>query len=142
MNNYTYRFTSDQSPEKIFDLLLTVDQWWSGIYAETIRGNSRKLNDEFSFLAGGGVHSTKQKLVELIPNKKIVWQVTESNLSFLDNPGEWENTRLVFDIVDKGGRTQITFTHEELKPQIECYEECSNAWTQYFQNLEKKVNKT
>ena len=141
MNNYTYSFTTSKSPQEVFDLLLNVEKWWSGIYEETITGKSQKLNDEFSFSAGGGMHFSKQKLVELIPNKKIVWQVTESNLSFLNNPKEWENKKLVFGILEKENETQVTFTHEGLEPKIECYDECSNAWTQYLYNLHEKLKK-
>jgi hypothetical protein len=139
MNSYTYTFPTRKSPQEVFDLLLDVERWWSGIYEETITGKSEKLNDEFSFSAGGGIHFSKQKLVELIPGKKIVWQITESNHLFLNNPKEWENTRLVFDILDKENETQVTFTHEGLEPQIECYDECSHAWTQYLNNLPKKL---
>lgn len=139
MKNYSYSFIASKSAKEIFELLLNVENWWSGIYEETITGNSQKLNDEFSFSAGGGMHFSKQKLVELILNKKIVWQVTESNLSFLNNSKEWENTKLVFDISERNGKTQVTFIHFGLDPQIECYDGCSNAWTQYLHNLEKKL---
>ena len=140
MESYTYSFTTHKSPKEIFDLLLNIEKWWTGIYEETISGCSQKLNDEFSFSAGGGVHFSKQKLIELIPDKKLVWLVTESNLSFLDNPNEWESTKLVFDILERENETQITFTHEGLVPEIECYDSCSNAWTQYLHNLEEKLN--
>jgi len=139
MENYTYSFTTSKSPKEIFELLLNVKKWWSGIYEETITGSSQKLNDEFSFSAGGGMHFSKQKLVDLIPDQKIVWQVMESNLSFLDNPKEWENTKLIFDILVTGNGTRVIFTHEGLKPQIECYDQCSNAWTQYLHNLKNKL---
>ena len=141
MSNYTYSFTTSRSPQQVFDLLLNVEKWWSGIYEETITGKSQKINDEFSFSAGGGMHFSKQKLVQLIPNKKIGWQVTESNLSFLHNAKEWENTKLVFVILEKENETQVTFTHEGLEPEIECYDECSNAWTQYLYNLHEKLKK-
>lgn len=140
MNTYTYSFATHKSANAIFDLLLNIDKWWSGIHNETITGNSQNLNDEFSFTAGGGMHFTKQKLIELIPNKKVVWQVTESNLSFLDNPKEWENTKIAFDITENDGKTQVKFTHIGLEPHIECYDECSTAWTQYLHNLNEKVN--
>lgn len=140
MSSYSFRLTTDKSPKEIYDLLLNVPEWWSGIYGETITGTSKELQDEFSFVAGGGMHSTKQKLVELIPNQKIVWQVTESNLSFLRNPQEWKGSQLIFDIIGYDGKTQVTFTHKGLKPQIECYGECSSAWTQYFHQLEEKLN--
>ena len=84
--DFTYSFTSSQSIEKIFENLLDVRKWWFGVYDETIKGKSKKVNDEFTFLDGGGVHDTTQKMVELIPNKKIVWLVTKSNLSFLKKP--------------------------------------------------------
>ena len=139
MNSYAYSFPTGKSPQEVFDLLLNVEKWWSGIYEETITGKSQKLNDEFSFSAGGGMHFSKQKLVELVPGKKIVWQVTESNLAFLDNPKEWENTKLVFGISNKENETQVTFTHEGLEPKIECYDACSHAWTQYLYNLHEKL---
>lgn len=139
MKNYTYSFTTSKSPNEIFELLLNVEKWWSGIYEETITGSSQKPNDEFSFSAGGGMHFSKQKLVDLIPDKKIVWQVMESNLSFLENPKEWENTKLIFDILVTENGTRVIFTHEGLKPQIECYDQCSNAWTQYLHNLKNKL---
>ncbi len=139
MDNFEYVFTTKKEAKEVFELLLDVDKWWSGIYNETIIGKSQKLNDEFSFSAGGGMHFTKQKLVELIPNKNIVWLVKESNLSFLDNPEEWYNTKLAFEIFEKGGKTNVKFTHVGLEPQIECYNECSTAWTQYLYNLEKKL---
>ena len=140
MNNYTFNFVTHKSPKEIFNLLLDINKWWSGIHKETITGNSKKLNDEFSFSAGGGVHYTMQKLIELVPNTKIVWKVTDSNLSFLDNPKEWKNTKLVFDILEKEEKTHVQFTHIGLEPQIECYDSCSTAWAKYFQNLEEKLN--
>lgn len=139
MDSYTYRFSTQKSPGEIFQLLLDIDQWWSGLYEESIMGKSQNLGDEFSFSAGGGMHVTKQKLVELIPNKKIVWQVTESNLTFLDNPFEWENSKLSFDITEQKNETHVLFTHVGLEPQIECYTNCSTAWSQYFSKLEEKL---
>ena len=141
MENYSYRMMTRKSPKEIFELLLDVEQWWSGIYEETITGESQKENDTFSFSAGGGMHYSRQKLITLIPNKKIAWEVLESNLSFLEDPKEWEHTKLIFDIHETAqNETQIVFTHEGLKPQIECYDQCTNAWTKYLQNLEKKLN--
>lgn len=141
MEDYTYNFTTDTSPKEIFDLLLNIERWWFGLYDETISGSSQKLNDEFSFSAGGGLHFSLQELIELVPDKKIVWLVKESNLSFLENPKEWENTRLAFEIIEEGGQSRVMFTHEGLKPHAECYDQCTNAWGQYLYNLEKKLNR-
>jgi len=137
--SFSYSFTSSKSPATIFELLLDIDKWWSGLFSETIKGESHKINDEFSFNAGGGAHYSKQKLIELIPDKKIVWLVTDSNLSFLSETSEWTNTMICFDISKEGSKTKVTFTHDGLIPQIECYDACSGAWSQYLENLETKL---
>jgi hypothetical protein len=137
--SFSYSFTSSKSPDSIFELLLDIDKWWSGFYSETINGKSQAVNDEFSFKAGGGLHYTRQKLIELIPNKKIVWLVTESNLTFLNDTNEWTNTMIRFDISTEGNKTKVTFTHDGLIPQIECYDQCSAAWSQYLEQLQEKL---
>lgn len=138
--NFTYSFRSSETPEAIFKLLLDIEQWWSGLYEETIEGKSHQLNDEFSFKAGDGAHATIQKLVELIPNQKIVWLVTDSKLTFLNDPEEWKNTKICFELSKEGDKTIVTFTHDGLVPRIECYNNCSGAWTNYLGNLKKQLN--
>jgi hypothetical protein len=137
--SFSFSFRSSKSADTIFELLLNIDKWWSGFYSESITGKSRAINDEFSFSAGGGLHYTKQKLVELVPNKKIVWLVTESNLRFLTDTNEWTNTKICFDISSDGDTTTVAFTHNGLLPQIECYDQCSSAWTQYLVQLQEKL---
>ncbi|HLK27997.1 MAG TPA: SRPBCC domain-containing protein [Puia sp.] len=138
--NFTYSFTTSKTPEEVYELLLHIEQWWSGLYDETIKGKSQRINDEFSFKAGGGAHYTKQKLIDLIPNKKIVWLVTEANLAFVKETSEWEGTKIAFDISVEGNKTKVMFTHEGLVPEFECYADCSMGWTGYLDKLKKKLN--
>jgi hypothetical protein len=128
-------FLTNRSAHEVFDTIINVRSWWSGLYSEEIEGTSNMLNDEFTFRAGGGAHYSKQKLVEVIPNEKVVWQVTDSNLSFLQNPHEWIGTKLCFDICEQGDKTQVRFTHLGLEPNMECYKRCSTAWSQYLQKF-------
>jgi hypothetical protein len=128
----------DQSPEEVFTAIKNVRGWWSGLFSEEIQGSSEKVNDEFTFHAGGGMHYSKQKLVELIPEKKAVWLVTDSKLTFLENESEWTGTKISFEISKQDDQTKVTFTHLGLFPEAECYDSCAPAWSRYMQ--ERLVN--
>ena len=122
MNNqdFTTTIVVEQTAEEAFNTILNV-----------------------SFLAGGGVHYTKQKLVELLPDKKVVWLVTDANLSFVDKTDEWKGTKISFEIFEENNKTRIVFTHIGLVPEFECYDSCAPAWTQYVQQrLTHALNKT
>src|SRR5689334_15707064 len=85
------------------------------------RRQRRKSNDEF-VICHPGRHYSKQKLIEMVPNKRIVWLVTDSTLNWLEkDQHEWTNTRMIFDIVTKDHKTMLHFTHEGLIPEKECY---------------------
>jgi Activator of Hsp90 ATPase homolog 1-like protein len=138
--DFQFSFTTSKSAEEVFAHLIQPNNWWVGVYGETIEGKSTELNDEFTFKAGSGAHFSIQKLIEIIPGKRIAWSVTESNLSFLEHTNEWSGTKFGFDILSKGSETHVTFTHEGLVPEIECYDACSSGWTQYLQNLKRNMN--
>jgi len=87
-NNYTSTLVVEQTPHQVFEALKNVRGWWSGLFSEKIEGGSEKIGDEFTIFAGGDVHYTKQKLVELVPDQKIVWVVTDSKLTFVPDQTE------------------------------------------------------
>lgn len=123
----------DQTPKEAFDAVLNVRGWWTGLFSEEIEGNVDILNDEFTFRAGEGAHYSKQKLIELIPNEKVVWLVTDSKLTFLKDEGEWNGTKIRFEISKQGDKTAVIFTHLGLNPKMECFESIRDAWNQYLQ---------
>lgn len=130
MANSDFRttFLVDQSPKEAYNAINNVDAWWQG----EIKGKSNKINDEFTYRMDD-IHFSIQKVIELIPNKKVAWLVTDSKLAFTKNKSEWTGTEIVFEISEKKNKTEVCFTHKGLVPKCECYGDCSNAWTQLVQ---------
>lgn len=127
--------TVSATPHEAFESINNVTEWWT----ENLEGSSHKLNDEFS-VRFGDVHYSKQRVVEMIPDKRVVWFVNDSKLNFIEDKQEWTNTKIVFEINNQNDQTQIHFTQIGLVPEIECYNACSNAWTDYLQSLKDLIN--
>ena len=127
--NYTASLKVDAPPQEVFKSINNVTDWWT----ENTEGSSQKLNDEFT-VRFGDIHYSNQKLVEFVPNKKVVWLVTDSRLSWIKDKQEWTNTKISFEIISKGTYTQLIFTHIGLVPEIECYNDCRKGWDQYIKN--------
>lgn len=127
--SYTADILVDQSPAKAFDVILNFRAWWS----EEIEGETDRLNEEF-FYHYRDIHLCKMKLIELVPDKKIVYLVTENEFNFVEDKSEWINTKLIFEISHEDGKTKVKFTHEGLVPGYECYQVCNDAWSGYIKN--------
>ena len=126
--DFTTTILVDNTPEEVFNAINNVRGWWS----EEIEGSTDTLNSEFDYHYED-VHRCKIKIVELVPNKKIVWSVLDNYFKFTKDKSEWKGTKIIFDIAKKENKTEMRFTHEGLVPAYECYEICRDAWTGYIQ---------
>jgi hypothetical protein len=136
-DSFTTSITVEQSAHTVFEAVTNVRGWWS----ENIIGDTTKQDDEFEFEVPG-IHYSKQRLVEVIPDQRVVWLVTEANMTFIADHDEWKGTKVIFDITEQDGKTKLTFTHEGLVPAIACYAACMPAWTQYIQHSLKQLIET
>lgn len=132
--DFTTAFVVDQSPEEVFNAVNNVRGWWS----EEIEGNTEKLNDVFDYHYRD-VHISKMKLIEVVPNKKVVWLVLENQFKFTKDQHEWKGNKIIFEINEKNGKTELRFTQQGLVPAYECFEICRDAWTNYIQNSLKSL---
>lgn len=127
--DFTTTIKVDQSPQEVFDAITNVRGWWS----EEIEGDTIKLNDEFEYHYED-IHRCKVKLIEVIPNQKIVWLVEQNYFKFTKDKTEWTGTNPTFEISEKDGKTELRFTHVGLVPEYECFEICVGGWTNYIEN--------
>jgi hypothetical protein len=121
--NFATSFTVCHSAEEVFKAITNVRGWWTG----DIDGNADTLGGEFTYRYAD-LHRSTQKVTELVPDRRLVWRVTEAHLSFLEDPTEWTGTRITFDIVPQGEQTEVRFAHEGLRSDFECFDTCSSAW--------------
>lgn len=128
--NFTTTIEVDNSAAEVFDAINNVRAWWQG----EIEGNTNELDDEFIYRMGE-IHYSKQQIIELIPNEKVVWLVTDSKLnpSKFKDESEWTGTQIIFEITELNNKTQVRFTHLGLVPTFECYGDCSWAWGQLIE---------
>jgi uncharacterized protein YndB with AHSA1/START domain len=122
--SFTTSILVDRSPQEVFDAVNDVRGWWSG----EIEGRTDRLGAVFEYRYED-LHRTTQEIIEWVPGKRIVWHVTESYIGFVDDTKEWKGTDIVFEIVPKGGKTELRFTHVGLAPAIACYGKCEGART-------------
>jgi hypothetical protein len=126
--DFTSSILVDQNPATTFNAIKNFRAWWS----EEIEGTTDQLNETF-FYHYKDVHLCKLILRKLISDKKLVYEVVDNQFSFTKDKTEWVGTKLIFDISKEGDKTKVTFTHEGLVPEYECYDVCNDAWTSYIQ---------
>ncbi|HTI10213.1 MAG TPA: SRPBCC domain-containing protein [Puia sp.] len=127
-NNFSSSITAKISATEAIKRISDVPEWW-GI---TFSGSAKKQNDTFVVKMGGDSFFNFT-VVELIPGKRVVWLVTDCNMPWYSDKKEWANTKLIFDLSENNGVTNLIFTHEGLTPEVECYKDCEPGWTHWIQ---------
>ena len=125
--NYTTSFWVNKSPKEVFEAINNVSGWWS----EDVEGNTTALNGEFLYYYKD-VHISKMRIIKFVPDKKIVWLVLENEFNFIKDKTEWKGDKIIFELTEKDGGTELKFTQEGLTPENECYNVCQDAWTGYI----------
>ena len=144
MNNsdFSTALLLNETPEQVFNAVNNVRGWWS----EEIQGRTDKQDEEFLYHFED-IHRCRLKIIEFIPEAKVVWLVMDNYFkpglfdetvspspakNILATESEWTGTRIIFEIAAKGDQTELRFTHLGLVPKFECFYVCVNGWTHYI----------
>ncbi|TDW97392.1 SRPBCC family protein [Dinghuibacter silviterrae] len=127
-NNFKSSISAEVTAVEAIGKISNIPEWW-GV---TVTGHTEKQNDTFvvKMTADSFFNFT---VAELIPGSRLVWLVTDCYMPWYSDKTEWTNTRLIFDLHEQNGVTALTFTHEGLTPDVECYKDCEPGWTHWIQ---------
>jgi hypothetical protein len=126
--DYQGSITAGISPKEAFDKISRVSEWWG----TNFEGQARKLNDIFTVRFGNGDRYT-MKVVEMVPDQKVVWLVVDSNQTWHEDRTEWTGTKIVWEISSQNATAHIAMTHVGLVPSFECYDQCQQGWNYLIQ---------
>jgi Activator of Hsp90 ATPase homolog 1-like protein len=125
--NFTRSISANITATEAIQRIGKITDWWR----VTCDGSPEKQNDMFVVKMGGDSFFNF-KVAELIPDKKVVWLVTDCNMPWYSDKKEWANTKLIFDLSENNGVTTLKFTHAGLTPSVECYKDCEFGWNHWI----------
>lgn len=128
MTDFTTTVLVNASPAQAYAAILDPRAWWG----QSIEGRADAIGEDWTYRYKD-MHFSRQRTSELVTGSKVVWDVVDASMSFIEDRTEWKDTRIVFEIAPSGDMTEIRFTHVGLKPAAECFDICSDAWTGLIQ---------
>jgi len=142
--NYHKTIMVNASAKEAMKKISQINLWWRKDFSDT----AEKLNDKFTvpFVEPSFVDFV---ISEFVPDKKVVWKVTDCYLPWFNDKKEWNNTEVVFKLSDEKarpddpvgrGKIKIDFTHIGLVSEVECYDVCEKGWNGHINTLEKLIN--
>ena len=109
-----------------------IENWWSN----DLTGTAARTGDSFTISFG----KTRKmfSIEEATPDKQVIWKCVKAHIemSSLKNKAEWVGTRLIWTLSTSGQLTTLSFLHEGLNPDFECYEMCEVGWNEFLVSLE------
>jgi len=120
--DYKCTVNAKVSAEEAYRKVASVSAWWN----QRSTGKAQKVGD--TFRVDFGETWVNFEIVEAVPNKRVVWHVTDCNLHSFKDRKEWKDTRVVWDLTAADDTTTITMTHAGLTPEVECFNACQAGW--------------
>jgi Activator of Hsp90 ATPase homolog 1-like protein len=107
----------DAPPNRVFPLVASADgfkQWW----AADVSGNDAAGPIELGFFNRSTVYRLRSN--ESTKPQHASW--------LCESGKEWSGTRLLFDLTEQNGKTQLRFTHADWAAETEYFTSCNTTW--------------
>ncbi len=125
MFDIMHRVGVKAAPRDVYNAI-TARERLAGWWTDDTRGQSE---------VGGVVHFQfgdrgffDMKVLELAPEQRVVWQVT-------DGPKEWIGTKVIWELTPEGAGTTIRFKHQGWREQVDFMGHCSTKWATFLLSL-------
>ena len=106
-----------------------VSRWWGPTEGDADAGGT--LITSF-----GQYGANAMRVLEAGPTR-IVWEsIAADGHPPTGHTKEWLGTTIQFDITPADDRTELRFTHAGLTPQLQCWDVCVAAWTQFLGSIQ------
>jgi uncharacterized protein YndB with AHSA1/START domain len=126
-NSFRKGIAVNMGAGEVISRIGNVTGWW-GV---SCSGSTERPGDAFVIRMGGDSFFNCT-VAELVPGRRLVWLVTDCNMPWYSDRKEWKGTRMIFDLQAHGGGTKVTFTHEGLTADVECYRDCAAGWSHWI----------
>jgi len=127
--NYHSSIAANMPAKDVYANIANVGAWWN----KNFNGKAEQVGDKFKIRFGEEA-TVDFEITEAVPDKKIVWHVTDCNLHWLKDKKEWKDTKVVWELTPQNNATKIDMTHIGIVPGIECYESCEKGWNHYVKD--------
>lgn len=124
MEDIRMNVTIKATPEIIYHAI-TTEEGLAGWWAKQTKAKP-EIGYVNTFTFGDFVN--KMKVTKLVPNKKVVWECTES----ID---EWMGTYISFELEEKVEKTLLRFTHGDWKKVTDIFAGCTYDWARFMTSL-------
>jgi uncharacterized protein YndB with AHSA1/START domain len=133
MSDYQKSITVNKPVSEVYAAITEhISDWWSNDMA----GAAAHPGDSFT-ISFGKTRKTMD-IIEVIANQQVVWKCVKAfiDMASLKNKAEWEGTKMIWTLSTADQSTTLTFLHEGLNQNFECYKVCEAGWDQFLGSLQ------
>lgn len=132
-DHYFRTISVSAQPQEIYRALTTGYQdWWTTTGGKQFNTVGDRVKFTFPPLVSYWTFEAKV----LDPDMRVELECVDAYHELADKPDaakdEWLGSRMIFQIVPRGNKTDVHFHHQGLTSHLDCYEVCEQGWDHFF----------